>query len=1173
MTRRIIGVDPPQTPGAVLPQVSPIQVDTTAARQQFDQAAQRTEQTYQAQLQAQDARASAIAAEASRQSGTAMQEILQGVVGGFQLFGQITEQRQKAEQAKLAAEKEAQEEIWRQNATEGFTNISLALSRAQDFISETADREGFYATELQIVRAINQMDISPQDRERLVRYAQDELRNFQRGQLGRIRSEVENTQSAVIANVEAETQRSLINLTSGIRKGGWLSAEAVGVMVGEALAAIDESVFNLPQNLPVHAALSMRARLLDTLNAAIGENYEAAAILTQAVAQQEQWEAEANQILIDYADNPQLQNAELRRLQARISGQNTFAVTTEADVYQEYINRLEQQKKLNELTAIEQPDADLLSRINLAEIVYGDLNGQFSIEHYKDMPGYGQVYIQLRAARDAIQRDLGEYETYEDRVNSLQRDKAKLEADLARWLPYAQIAENFESASEEDKRRFLRAQQDGTIPSSTQELVSNIQASQHQLNAIQDQEATAMRRYNEARQRLAQYGFQDGLAGFTQNHQRLVKQAETSGALQRLADVDQQEQNFPTSASLNAPPPRALVRVGGNNAAGLDGVLAPFSGVNAGEVHITSATRNDDSSHSYGSAIDFAISGNPNNRVPVTALVSGRVTDVVNRYRPGQGTGYGNLVEITTRDGRKWLYAHLGDVNVSVGDVVTQGNPIGLMSDTGTGTNPHVHVQVNESDGSHVPYREWLPSVQPEIDARNHTNGLGGLGMTPTSQPRTGANAVPTELPPPEALQLPGGIYYFAGRFYRNPAGTGASSNLTQTREPPNPSAMNPLRPQRASSFASDYTNPHRQNDNYGYAFLRDNNGFRNQLHQTARRLGIPSQWLADTIATLTGGTFTRGWRDGRVGIFGFTEADAQRLGVNLNDVANMNHAQQLELVEKYLSNNGSNNGRYTNLERLWMAAWYNPDIAMEQDITRWVNNPGVRRGLEQMPRIGNAVGRRYNTIYDLFGGDHTTHTGQHANCPTCAGVQNAGSGTTSPTNEPMGRRVASTNLRPEEAAMLDTIAFAEGTYADDGYFTNVGYTNRTQGWQPFRSISGEFGTSNATGRYQFMSFTWDAYGHGLDINNPAHQDQAALRLIREKRRADAIFDAIRNNDYATFDRIVNGSLGLEWVGLTQKQNYPGQAGNTPTEQLWRFARERYNLYRQGNRSTVPHTR
>lgn len=105
MTRRIVGADTPQQSGAVVPQVSQVQADLTPAINQFGQAAARTEQTYQAQFAANNARAAAIASKADKQVGTGITEVFQGLAQGIQMFGEIQNMRIQAEQAKLQAEK------------------------------------------------------------------------------------------------------------------------------------------------------------------------------------------------------------------------------------------------------------------------------------------------------------------------------------------------------------------------------------------------------------------------------------------------------------------------------------------------------------------------------------------------------------------------------------------------------------------------------------------------------------------------------------------------------------------------------------------------------------------------------------------------------------------------------------------------------------------------------------------------------------------------------------------------------------------------------------------------------------------------------------------------------------------------------------------------------------
>ena len=59
---------------------------------------------------------------------------------------------------------------------------------------------------------------------------------------------------------------------------------------------------------------------------------------------------------------------------------------------------------------------------------------------------------------------------------------------------------------------------------------------------------------------------------------------------------------------------------------------------------------------------------------------------------------YGNYVMIAHGNGRYTLYAHMEVRYVSVDDVVSQGDVIGLCGSTGYSTGPHIHFEVYEND-------------------------------------------------------------------------------------------------------------------------------------------------------------------------------------------------------------------------------------------------------------------------------------------------------------------------------------------------------------------------------------------------------------------------------------------------------------------------------------------
>lgn len=72
----------------------------------------------------------------------------------------------------------------------------------------------------------------------------------------------------------------------------------------------------------------------------------------------------------------------------------------------------------------------------------------------------------------------------------------------------------------------------------------------------------------------------------------------------------------------------------------------------------------------------------------VVATAAGIVTWAGERY------GYGNLVEIEHKNGLVTRYGHNQVVQVAVGDLVTKGQPIALMGNTGRSTGAHVHYEV-----------------------------------------------------------------------------------------------------------------------------------------------------------------------------------------------------------------------------------------------------------------------------------------------------------------------------------------------------------------------------------------------------------------------------------------------------------------------------------------------
>jgi murein DD-endopeptidase MepM/ murein hydrolase activator NlpD len=73
---------------------------------------------------------------------------------------------------------------------------------------------------------------------------------------------------------------------------------------------------------------------------------------------------------------------------------------------------------------------------------------------------------------------------------------------------------------------------------------------------------------------------------------------------------------------------------------------------------------------------------------PVVATAAGVVT------WSGERFGYGNLVEINHGNGLSTRYGHNHTLNVVVGEVVTKGQTIATIGNTGRSTGAHVHYEV-----------------------------------------------------------------------------------------------------------------------------------------------------------------------------------------------------------------------------------------------------------------------------------------------------------------------------------------------------------------------------------------------------------------------------------------------------------------------------------------------
>ncbi len=73
---------------------------------------------------------------------------------------------------------------------------------------------------------------------------------------------------------------------------------------------------------------------------------------------------------------------------------------------------------------------------------------------------------------------------------------------------------------------------------------------------------------------------------------------------------------------------------------------------------------------------------------PVYAAAKGKVTDT------GYSSARGNFVTVSHPSGLQTIYMHMKQNIAAKGDVVKQGDTIGLLGSTGRSTGPHLHIEV-----------------------------------------------------------------------------------------------------------------------------------------------------------------------------------------------------------------------------------------------------------------------------------------------------------------------------------------------------------------------------------------------------------------------------------------------------------------------------------------------
>ena len=140
---------------------------------------------------------------------------------------------------------------------------------------------------------------------------------------------------------------------------------------------------------------------------------------------------------------------------------------------------------------------------------------------------------------------------------------------------------------------------------------------------------------------------------------------------------------------------------------------------------------------------------------------------------------------------------------------------------------------------------------------------------------------------------------------------------------------------------------------------------------------------------------------------------------------------------------------------------------------------------------------------------------------------------------------------KPEVRSFLNTISYAEGTPGAAGYqtmFTGKKF-DPSKGWQHPRQLQRGGGyTSDAAGKYQYLSTTWEGVQKelGLPDFSPQSQDIGALHLLKRRGALDPLLKgdittAIHKSapEWASLPTVKGGSYyGQPSKSLTDLQKY-----------------------------------
>jgi murein DD-endopeptidase MepM/ murein hydrolase activator NlpD len=312
-------------------------------------------------------------------------------------------------------------------------------------------------------------------------------------------------------------------------------------------------------------------------------------------------------------------------------------------------------------------DAGPLMDMEVGNVVANILSGRASVSSLGD-DAYGD---QVRATLELYNKlYTGDYETAMRQMQELGRE----EQALSRQMQLAQLYETaYNSASAEDRKTL--AERMGTEYASA---FNNRNANLQRLAEIRAMQLEGNAQMNSIREQLLPYGLHQGYNSQAQfyNDPAIVAQREAAAARRAEAQAAGQTSfNYGQEAS-QGPAPRPLAALASAGFGLAEGTPIPFV-AGTQNIVITSGYHAHEGGRAGHNGVDFAPMGFGG--AQVAAVRTGRV--VASGFDDG---GWGNYVAIEDQNGYRAVYGHLAaPSSVKVGDVVSQGQLLGDMGNTG----------------------------------------------------------------------------------------------------------------------------------------------------------------------------------------------------------------------------------------------------------------------------------------------------------------------------------------------------------------------------------------------------------------------------------------------------------------------------------------------------------